>query len=648
MRRFILLLLCAATGAFAAPPAPNIVLITVDTVRADRMGFLGSTRGLTPQMDALARAGIVFERAYSQAPLTTVSHATILSGTFPTYHGVEDFGMHYPADVPHLAEILRGRGYHTAAFVGALILDPYNGMAPGFERGFETYEAGFTARRRGQTRYESFERRAEDVVGRALAWMKSRPNGPFFVWVHVFDPHKPYDPPAPYARRYTSAPYDGEIAYTDAALGKLFAELRGQQLFDGALIVLAGDHGEGLGDHGERTHGIFLYDATIHVPLLVKLPQGVSAGGRVRLRAQLVDIAPTILEVAGVPKPAVMQGLSLLRLVGKNPPRELPPAYSETQYPLRAFGWSALAALRTDKYLYVRAPRRELYDTAADPKAARNLASSNAAVAEQLTRQMENFQARSKRTTAAVGAPPLDPRAAETLSSLGYVAGVSRAAVPSGKLADPKDKIEVANTLHDAMQLNEDNEYQRAIVLLKKVLTTDPQIFSAYMHLGNAYVGLEDFASAIPPLRKAVELAPENGPAHYTLGKALLATGDLPGAAVELESAVKRVPKWVQARFLLATVYAGQRKPTQAIAELQRVVEVEPKNYNARLLLGRILAVEGQPAAGLPHLEQAVALRPESAEAHAFLADAYRKVGRTEEAAKEQAEADRLKSKRVR
>ncbi|MEO8682819.1 MAG: sulfatase, partial [Vicinamibacterales bacterium] len=344
--RTILLAASIAVAAGLLQPAhtaqgqPDILLITLDTTRADRMGFLGSTRGLTPSMDALAKTATVFASAYAQAPITTVSHATILSGTYPPFHGVDDFGAPLPAAVPYLPDLLKASGYHTAAFVGSLILDPRNGTAPGFDRGFDVYDAGFRLRRPGEDRYATVERRGDEVTRRATAWIANTKNllggtgRPFFVWVHLFDPHDPYEPPSDLQARFAKEPYDGEIAFTDRQVGRLVAAA-GRD----ATIVIAGDHGESLGDHGETTHGVFLYDATLRVPLIVRAPAGRGAGMRIATRVRLADIAPTILEGAGVKAPPAMQGRSLLPLMRDGAKAEDLPVYAESSYPRRAFGW---------------------------------------------------------------------------------------------------------------------------------------------------------------------------------------------------------------------------------------------------------------------------------------------------------------------
>src|SRR5262245_7467300 len=285
---------------------PDILLITLDTTRADRMGFLGSVRGLTPSLDALATDSVVFTRAYAQAPITTVSHATILTGLYPPAHGVDELGAPLGRSIPYLPDILERSGYRTGAFVGSLVLDPKNGTAQGFDRGFDQYDAGFRLRRPGEDRYQTIERRGDQVADRALAWQAAGGGVPSFLWVHLFDPHDPYDPPRDLRARFASAPYDGEIAAVDRVAAKLIAAAAAN-----TLIVVAADHGEALGDHGESTHGVFLYEATLHVPLLVRFPDRARAGARVTARVRLADVAPTILDAVGVPVPSEMQGASM-------------------------------------------------------------------------------------------------------------------------------------------------------------------------------------------------------------------------------------------------------------------------------------------------------------------------------------------------
>jgi arylsulfatase A-like enzyme/Flp pilus assembly protein TadD len=640
----------------AAPAAvdsthPNIILITLDTTRADRMGFLGSKRGLTPNLDAMARQGIAFTRAYSHVPITTASHTTILTGTYPQFNRVDDFGIPLSTRLPYLPDLLHARGYHTGAFVGSLILDPLDGTAPGFDRGFEIYDAGFHLRRHGMDRYKSVERRADDVVSHALAWLSQLENGPFFLWVHLYDAHDPYDPPPPFKARFASHPYDGEIAYADSAVGKLLDELRKHGLYDETLIAVMADHGESLGAHGENTHGIFLYDETLHVPLLFKLPASHAAGKKIDTRARLVDVAPTILQEAGLPIPKEMQGESLSPLMNKPAfcsgvaacaSEEDRPAYAETDYPHRAFGWSSLRALRTGKYLFVRAPDRELYNQAADPDSAHNLAAGSKAVADTIAAQLDAFRARTSQTLVELAKP--DTEQIQKLQALGYVSSDGGAAHDDKNLngADPKSKIEVSNLLHDAMFDVEDARYQEAVPLLRRVLAEEPEMPVANMQYGMAQARLKNYSEALPPLEKAAKLLPDNSMGRYELGLALFETGDWKGAAPQFEAAVAKAPKWADAQFSLASVYARVDRVPEAMEHLDVCLELTPNHYRANLLRGRLLSLLGKPDEALPNLQKAAEVEPESREAHLFLADAYAQLGRVAEESLERARAERV------
>jgi arylsulfatase A-like enzyme/Tfp pilus assembly protein PilF len=638
-------------------PHPNIILITVDTTRADRMGFLGSTRGLTPNLDALARDGTVFTRAYAHVPLTTASHATILTGTYPQYNHVNDFGVPLAAGLPYLPDILHHEGYKTAAFIGSLILDPIAGTAPGFDRGFDLYDAGFRIKTAKDDRYKTIERRGGEVVAHALAWLKTRPTNapPFFLWVHLYDPHDPYDPPEPYKSKFAD-PYDGEIAYADAMLGKLFAALKTAGLYQSALIAMMADHGEAFGEHGERTHGIFLYDETIHVPLLIKLPiaagssakpdlRSMPAPKKIETRVGLVDVTPTILDAAGIAIPKEIQGESLLQAIksgehsGEAANR---PIYSETDYPHRAFKWSSLRALRTERYLAIEAPHPELYDQSSDPKAAKNLAPSSPAVANTLIAQAEKFRQQTAAELAT--AAKLDPDQAEKLRALGYVGGDSGPG-HEGRIGgiDPKDRIEVANLMHDGIIEVEQGEYQSAITKLEQVIKTEPASAIAYVQLGTAWTRLKDYQKALPILQKAVELKADSGLAQYELGLALYETGNWKDAAPQFEQAVARSPRWADAHFSLASVYARTDRVPEAMQELDQALALNPNHYRANLLRGRLLSLLGKPEEALPNLQKAAEVEPTSREAHQFLADAYAQLGMSAEEKQERIRAENAK-----
>lgn len=556
MRRILAALFFAllSTGVCAAG-RPNIILITVDSTRADRMGFLGSSRGLTPSLDAVAKQALVFQHAYAQAPTTVASHATLLSGTYPQSHGAGEFGTPLPGSVPFLPDLLHAKGYRTAAFVGSILLDPKNGSAAGFDRGFDTYEAGFRRVPAGQ------KRPADQVIARAAAWLSRNPPAPFFLWVHLDDPHAPYQAPAPFSARYRSAPYDGEIAYADSAVGKLLAVLKTRHLYDDAVIVFASDHGEALGAHGEETHGVFLYDETIQVPLLLKLPQNPMAGQRVPARVRLTDVAPTILEAAGLPVPSQMQGQSLLR-IAKSSPGSDQPVYARSDLPQRAFGWSVLESWRAGKYLYIRAPRPELYDLNADPGATRNLAPTSKATLDTIASQLDAFARRFSGAAAATDTQ-LSSSEMQKLASLGYVGVQKRVSgvTTTASGTDPKDKIAVANKVQSALLAVEDGQPEKAVPALQQAVAADSNMYLAQYALGAARVRQKQYAEAIPLLRKAIELMPDSAWAHFQMGVSLLATADFKTAATHLEIAVARLPKFADARVALANAYerAGRK-----------------------------------------------------------------------------------------
>ena len=630
-------------------PHPNVVLITLDTTCADRMGFQGSDRGLTPNLDVLARTATVFSRAYAQVPLTTPSHATILTGTYPQFHHVNYMGDLLGRLLPFLLEIFHKNGYKTAAFVGALVLDPTK-LAPGFDRGFDHYDAGFHRRRPEEDHYQSLERRGEEVVNRAVAWLSKHPTGPFFVWVHLYDPHDPYTPPEPYLTRYKAEPYDGEIAYTDSIVGKLLKELRKRSLFDDSLIAVMADHGEAFGEHGEQHHGIFLYDETIHVPLLFKLPRQ-NTGAKVETRVGLVDVAPTILRTARLPVPSIMQGQVLLSSAKPGMKSGTPSdsisaraVYSVSGYGHLSFGWSMLEAWRTGNYLYVDAPARELYDQSVDPLAKDNLASNSKAVVETVAAQMTEF----RRKTAAENTErtQLTAEQTENLHALGYLGSDSAAPSDSkdGRGPDPKPRIATANLLYEAMIQTEKGKFQEAVPILEEVLKQEPHTLTAYLQLGRAYVSLQEYQKAIAPLQHVVETTPDNSLARYELGCALVKTGRWSEAAPQFEAAVSQMNSSAMMHFYLALVYQRMSRTDEALAEFKDALRWDPKNFAANLLLGRMYIQQQKAADALPLLQKAAKLHPDAIDPHRLMADAYSQLGRQEDANRELSEAGRIQA----
>lgn len=629
--------------------SPNIILVTLDTTRADRMGFLGSERGLTPNLDNLAKQSVVFTRAYSQVPLTTASHATILTGTYPQFHLVNNIHDPLAKDLPDAPEILRAQGYQTAAFIGSIILNSAEPYALGFDRGFQTYDAGFHNEGPGQDRYKTVQRRGTEVVTHALTWLSKHPQAPFFVWVHLYDAHAPYDPPEPYKSKFASEPYDGGIAYEDAVVGRFFQQLKARGLYDNTMIAVMADHGESLGAHGEDTHGIFLYDETIKVPLLIKLPHETASGKRIEDRVELADIMPTFLQELGLPIPKEVQGHSLLDLMTAAPDDNAAeqawhdrPAYAQSIYPHTEYGWASLRALRAQKYLYIQAPHRELYDERTDPTAEHNLAPASSAVADTLAAQVEAFR---QKTSSQKEAPKstLDLAGQGQLGALGYMASGKDASngTPLDQGADPKDRIQVANLLHKAEALQQDMHGDESIALLEEVIAEEPGL-SLYSKLGDWMVRQKEYKRAVPVLRKAMEEDRDSPITHFQLGRAMAKAGDFENAASELEITEAKTPQLVDAHLLLQMVYTRLNRVPDVIRECQIILQFTPDHYPSYLILGKFLDVSGDTAGAISSLKKAAKLEPKAPDPHALLAELYDHAGRKTDADRERAIAKRL------
>jgi choline-sulfatase len=544
-------LICTVLFSFlsgSAAPKPNIILVTIDSLRGDRVGLPGS-KNPTPALDSVAKQSILFERAYAQAPSTVVSHASILSGTYPQTHHASELGSALPASLPYLPDLLHPRGYQTAAVIGSLVLDPRTGVTSGFSRGFETYDSGRTA---GQT--------PAQICTQATEWLSRNLQAPFFLWLQIELP-----------RTANPAAYDRAVTSADAALSQVISALLKRKLFDDSLLLVTASHGEGLGAHGEDTHGIFLYDETIHVPLLLKMPQNQMAGRRVKGTVRLVDIAPTVLEVAGVPVPSSMQGQSLLR-IANNATDVGQPAYSRSDFPREAFGWSTLESWRAGKYLYIRAPKPELYDLSADLGAARNLAQSSKAVVDTMATQLAAFDAHFE-SSATQSASGLNSSEMQKLASLGYVglqkSSSTATAAPTG--TDPKDVIANADKTLAAVHAVEEGKRDSAVATLKQLLSAEPNSFLIQYALGTAIAQQQQSEEAIEHLHRAIELRPDSALAQYQMGLLLMKTGDFKAAAVHLEIASTHAPSSSAAHTALADTYDHLGRKQEASRERAKV-----------------------------------------------------------------------------
>ncbi len=561
------LIFLGLTLSFAAAASkPNLVLITLDSTRADRMGFLGAKSAHTQYLDRLALESIVFEHAYAQAPGSVVSHATILSGAYPQSTGMSEIGGTLPLSLPYLPDLLKTQGYRTAGFVSSIDLDPVNGLAQGFDRGFQTYDAGFRPAIPGDVRPPVTKRRGDQVAARAIAWLDHNAQQQFFLWVHIADARAP------------AASYNSAITAADAAIGKLIGALQQRKIYENTALIVVADHGESLGAHGEDAHGVFLYDETIHVPLLIKLPQAQPvarpATARVAAKVRLVDIAPTLLEIAAIPVPSQMPGQSLLRIakasggsVGDQP------VYSRSDLPQRGFGWSPLESWRAGKYLYIRAPKPELYDLAADPSAAHNLAQSSKATLDTMAAQLDGFDRNYDRRFSGEGSKSsaeLSSSEMQKLASLGYV-GLQKASASAALVSgtDPKDKIAIANKVI-AAATRDWSKPDLAIAAIEPVVSADANLYLAQYELGAALARKGQYAEAAKHLHKAIELQPDSAWANYEIGACLLKSGDFKTAIVHLEIATGRLPGFAPAHLSLADAYEHMGRTEDAKRERSR------------------------------------------------------------------------------
>ena len=520
-----LALLVATSG-----PA-NVLLVTIDTLRADHVGAYGDTKAETPGFDRLAREGVLVDDAVSQVPQTRPSHASILTGRYPYEHGVRDnaAGPIVPG-MPTLATLLKAAGYDTAAFIGAYPVSRSSGL----DRGFDVYDDPFEKASDGRT-----ERRAQEVVDRALVWL-GRPHTRFLTWVHLFDPHAPYTPPQPFAGRFAARLYDGEVAYADSQLQRLLGWLDSSGQRARTLVVVTSDHGESLGEHGEEEHGLLVYDATLRVPLVMSWPGHLPAAARVRGQFRSVDLLPTLLDLLGVPavKTSGASRAEVLARGGRIPDNE---SYAESLYGAIHFGWAQLRALRSQGWKYIEAPRPELYQLGQDPGELRNVLPSREAVASGMRQSLARFGGGAADARAAAA---IDQAALERLAALGYVGGVGTAVTVTGK--DPKDGVREVERerqgMREALRLFKQNDIDHALPLLEQLARGHTGSFNVEFYLGRALLQKDRPREAIPHLRKAMEAAPQATTTAVYLAQAQLAAGLDAEAASTVARGLSRTP----------------------------------------------------------------------------------------------------------
>jgi arylsulfatase A-like enzyme/Tfp pilus assembly protein PilF len=650
-RRFILILTALsalhATAQTPAKPAPNVVLITIDTLRADHVGCYGYKQIKTPNIDGLAADGVRFDRAFAVVPVTLPSHSSMLTGTYPMLSGMHDFSGNKLSPLqPTLASVLKQAGYQTGAVIGSSVLDSRFGL----NQGFDFYYDHFEFSRLDEANLDQMERPGNVVADVALNWLAKNSQKKFFLWMHLYDPHFPYHPPEPYSREYAAQPYDGEIAFADEQVGRLLRFLKDKGIYQNTVIVLCGDHGESLGEHGEKTHGFFIYNATMHVPLIIRLPEQLpgqlpekTAARTLADPVSLADLMPTVLSAVGLQIPSQVQGRSLLPEIRPDPSAPDVQAnrertlYGETFLPRIHFNWSELRGSENTKYHFIDAPRPELYDLAKDPDEVHNLFAEKKAVAEEmhskLVGMIRDYSA-GKELAEKTG---LDPALMERLKSLGYAgfSGGSDPATSSHDLPDPKDRIAAYELISEAIADSQHGRYQESIEKLRNVVKTEPNSVPAHYLQGLNFYHLKLFAEAVDELQKTVQLSPDYALAFFNLGMAQAHAGQMDAAIATLEKTLQLDATNFEAAFNLGVAFIQKRQLEPAAAAFRQSVTIYPEFARGHRALGETLIYQDKLDEAIAELRRAVELAPQESIMHESLAKALAAKGLTAEADEE-------------
>jgi choline-sulfatase len=603
----------------AAPPQParHLVLVTIDTLRADRIGAYGNKSVETPHLDALARDGARALDASVPAPLTRPSHVTLLSGLYPAEHGIRDnVSTALREDVPTLAERLKSAGFTTAGFVSSVVLSRQSGLG----RGFDTYSDHFdVGPGDDDTRpLDSIQRRGDLPTAEAIAWLETKRDSRKFVWLHLYDPHDPYEPPEPYASRYAGRPYDGEVSWSDELVGRLDEALSRLGIRDETLLVVTSDHGEGLGEHGEDTHGYFVYESSLAVPLLLRGP-GIVPGLELRTTTRSVDLAPTVLDLLGVPfgARAPMSGRSLAATLRGGPEPPLEATYAESLTPLLHYGWSDLRTLRDGRFKYILAPRPELYDLKDDPGETRNLIDSSkaqaAALHGALAKRLAAEKASSESMPAAAAVPP---EMLEQLGALGYI-GAGGAGLTARTGIDPKDKLDdyvrINALMREGLTRLREKDPKGAAARFQSLLASGTDSFEVRYYLAQAFFDQRRPREAAPHFEAAIARLPFFRKAYVSLAICYTALGD-PGRALEtLEKGRAALPKDPQILEAQATLFSDLRRPREAIAAYEAALPLAPRNALLRVKLAEMFRNARDPERAIRLLREAVEINPEPA-----------------------------------
>ena len=633
---FAALLVCLVRPAFSGQTNTNVVVITIDTLRADHVGCYGYKKIHTPNIDGLAADGFRFEKAFTPVPITLPSHTVIFTGTYPMLNGMHDFsGNRLGSEPPTLAAVLKQHGYTTGAVVAAAVLDSRFGLS----RGFDFYYDHFDFNRLQESNLDEMERPGNVVANEALRWLGENYPKKFFLWMHLYDPHYPYNPPAAYQEQYKSHPYDGEIAFADEQVGRVIRFLKEKKLYERTIIVLTGDHGEGLGEHGEKTHGFFIYNSTLHIPLIVHLPdqpKGKVVGDPV----STADIMPTILDALQLPAPAGVQGSSMLAEMGGKA-EQASPLYAETFLPRLHFNWSELRGVEVGKYHFIEAPKPELYDVSKDPGELNNLYAEKKAVSEEMRAKLGAIIRQYTKGKELAEKTGLDPALMERLKSLGYAgfSGGSSPTISDAKLPDPKDRIEVYELVSEGMADSQHGRYEKSVEELTTALKTEPDSVPIHYLLGLNYYRLKDYGKAIEEFQRVLKLSPDYALATFELGLAYGRVGRNEDAIAALKRALELDPTNFSAAFNLGIAYLHMQMIPESTDSFRKSVSIYPDFAPGHKALGEMLVYQGKVDEGLEELRTAVKLAPGDPQNHEALAKALEQKGLHAEAQMEMQKA---------
>ena len=619
--------------SFGFRPRPNVLVITMDTTRADHLSCYGYQKIKTPFIDAVAKEGVLFEEAFSVQPVTLPSHCSIFTGKYPFRHGVRDNNIYRLSKANlTLAEILKEHGYITAAFVSSYILDHQFGL----NQGFQLYNDRFLKpKKRGRL---PVDRRAVEVSILASKWLqinrKTLKKNSFFLWLHYYDPHADYDPPPPYREVYPGSPYDGEIAYMDDWIGYFFRELKRENLWENTVVVLVADHGESLGEYGEKTHGIFIYRATTHVPLIIRYPKKLPPGLRIKERVSTVDIVPTLLELLHLKTEAGLDGKSLLPLIkGKKPgyPRII---YSEAFIP-RSFNWSELKGIREGEYFFIQAPTPELYKVKSGEREQNNLIQDYPQIAAAMEKRLLSLIKSGSKAKAEPVAVTEDM--IERLKSLGYFAGGGQGAKDEKQKPtrpDPKEKIQLFNLYQRANGEVENERYDQAASLFKKIIDQDPNNPRFLLELGNTLIKQRDFEGAEKTFKHALSLDPKDPRTHYLLARCYQTGGKSDQALKEYEAAITINPDHFLAHFQTGLINIKKGNWAQAEKAFLQAKRIRPRDAATLNNLGYLtIKGKGDVKTGLQLIQEALKIAPQNPNILGSLGWAYYNGGEYDRAA---------------